>query len=243
MSDYKGYTESLEKILEGATKDYWTSYVDINRHQVNVGKTYLWVAAALIGIYAAAYEKFQDQFFLNSCFIVLGIIAFSLSALAFGICLYAIPARKGYKTIPDKGWGEFSNEAYEILKADSKQVYATFLTSHISKIDHAFAYNFKTNQNRAWLLRFTSWLLIISFAVAIFVASSVSINTLINHNTPSEVQTMSDDDTNTQSSTEPKLDVPKPPPPADTGSSSVSTHSVDNAGSGESTFYTESKDD
>lgn len=245
MSDYEGYTKSLEKILDGVTKDYWSSYVDINRHQVNVCKTYLWVSAALIGVYAAAYEKFQEQFVQNTCFITLGVFAFSLGALAFGICLYAIPARKGYKAIPDIGWGEFSNEAYELLKSNNQQVYATFLTSHISKVDHAYAYNFKTNQNRAWLLRFTSWLLVVSFIVAIFVASSISINTLINHSKPSEAITMSDDSTenNTQSSTstEPKLEVPKPPPPANTGSNTISTHSVDNAASRDNTFITEDK--
>lgn len=51
--EYEGYEEALERILAIAGKDYWTQYVDINRHQVNVAKTYLWVSAALLGVYSA----------------------------------------------------------------------------------------------------------------------------------------------------------------------------------------------
>ena len=39
--DYEGYEKALERSLALAEKDYWTQYVDINRHQVNVSKTYL----------------------------------------------------------------------------------------------------------------------------------------------------------------------------------------------------------
>jgi len=240
LADYEGYTKSLEKILDGVTKDYWASYIDINRHQVSVGKTYLWVSAALVGIYATAYKEFHVQLYGHSCFLVLAIIAFILGCLSFGICLYAIPARKGYKTIPSKGWGEFSHESYSYLKMGNEQVYATFLSSYISKIDNAFAYNFKTNQKRATLLRITSWLLIASFLVAIFLASSVSIEALINPKINTEVTFMSEDDnSNSSVSTEPSLQVPEPPPPADIGSDTVSTHSAETTSSRQ-TFITDS---
>lgn len=35
------YEKSLEKILATVEKDYWTQYVDINRHQVIVSRAYL----------------------------------------------------------------------------------------------------------------------------------------------------------------------------------------------------------
>ncbi|MEJ2060630.1 MAG: hypothetical protein P8Y64_09115 [Gammaproteobacteria bacterium] len=106
--DYEGYAKSLEKVLDGVTKDYWTSYIDINRHQVAVGRTYLWVSAALVGIYAAGFKYFNIEIISSFILTVLGMLSLILAFLAFGICLYAIPARKGYKTIPIKGWGEFS---------------------------------------------------------------------------------------------------------------------------------------
>lgn len=239
MTDYDGYTKSLEKVLEGVTKDYWASYVDINRHQVNVGKTYLWVSAALIGIYVAAYEKFSNDLLSHSCLLILSVVAFSLASLAFGICLYAIPARKGYKTIPNKGWGELSREAYQLLKSSNQQVYATFLTSHIAKTDHAFAHNFKTNLTRAYLLRFTSWLLIASFLAAIFVACVVSFETVTSPYQPREETTMSED-TDQSVTPEPALQVPEPPPPADIGSGIHNTHSIDSSPA--TTFITESED-
>jgi hypothetical protein len=102
--DYEGYAKILEKTLDACQKDYWTQYIDINRHQINVAKTYLWVSAALLGAYAAGYDRFSE-FIISSA--VCGQVFFSLSFLvgviAFGICLYAIPARKGYLPIPNRG--------------------------------------------------------------------------------------------------------------------------------------------
>ena len=200
----------------------------------------MWVSAALIGIYAAAYDRFSPILLGHSCLLVLSLIAFILASLAFGICLYAIPARKGYRAIPNKGWGEFSGEAYNYLKDGSEQVYSTFLTSHISKIDHAFSYNFKTNQSRAALLRFTSWLLILSFSSAIFVASAASIETITNLNQPKKETIMSGDD-DQGNTPEPTLQVPEPPPTADIGGGAVSTHSIDSSPT--TTFITESQDE
>lgn len=179
--DYEGYAKSLEKILDGVTKDFWASYIDVSRHQVGVAKTYLWVSAALLGAYVAVFEKLKEQILANSCLLFIGVIAFSLSCFAFGICLYSIPARKGYKTIPQTGWGEFSHEAYNLTKENKHKVYPAFLSSLISKYDYAFEHNFSTNQARAKLLRITSWLLVGSFSAAIFVAGSSALGLLINH--------------------------------------------------------------
>lgn len=167
--DYDGYIKSLEKICEGLSKDYWSNYIDINRHQVSVGKLYLWVSVTLLGIYSIVFKNYSEYFLKNDCIVILGVLSFLLGGLAFAICLYAIPARKGYKLIPNKGWGEFSSEIYQYIKNNTQQIYATFLTSYIAKIDNAWEYNLKTNQKRASLLRVTSWLLICSFALAIFI--------------------------------------------------------------------------
>lgn len=182
--DYEGYSKSLEKVLDGVTKDYWASYIEINRHQVSVGRTYLWVSAALIGVYAAAFEYFDIQIVGNWVLATLGMLTLALAFLAFGLCLYAIPARKGYKTIPLKGWGEFSHEAYRLLKDKSEALYPTFLGHLISKVDTAFEFNFRTNQKRAWLLRITSWLLIASFCVAGITAVGASFKKYQPNETP-----------------------------------------------------------
>jgi small-conductance mechanosensitive channel len=164
--DYKSYEKCLEKVLESTQKDYWAQYIDINRHQVIVGRAYLWVAAALIGAYTAGYNQFA-QAFSNPIILILFLLAFSFSAVAFGICLYALPARKGYQSIHKKGWGEFSHGAYKLLSEKKDNLYVSFLTDFISKFDEAHKYGFETNQKRAKLLRLTSWLLIISFILAI----------------------------------------------------------------------------
>lgn len=228
--DYEGYTKSLEKILDGATKDYWASYIDVVRHQINVGKNYLWVSVVLLGAYVAAYNKFSSQLLICPIQLLTGIIAVACSCVAFGLCLYGIPARKGYKTIPTSGWGEFSREAYNLLKENNQQVYATFLTSYISKVDNAFEYNFNTNKNRAKFLRITSWLLIASILMAAVVASSAMLENMAKSNLKSGVIKMTDTNQNqeTSTTTAQKLQVPEPPPPADINKSS-STHVVDSA--------------
>jgi len=166
--DYDGYTASPEKVLEAVQKDYWTQYVDLNRHQVFVARTYLWVAAAMIGALFVAFEGFRSPLLESGAF---GLAAFALAAalaiVAFGICLYAIPARKGYRLVHTNGWGELSHEAYSILKDRSPNLHATFLALLIRRFDVATNHCLKTNSRRAKLLRATSWLLIVSFACAL----------------------------------------------------------------------------
>ena len=229
--NYEEYTQSLEKILESAQRDYWAQYVDINRHQVNVGRTYLWVSAALIGAYTAGYQKFINAFD-NPIILSIFLIAFSLSVVAFGLCLYAIPARKGYQSVHKNGWGEFSHIAYQLLSEKKENLYTVFLTDFISRFDVAHNYSLKTNLRRARLLRATSWLLIISFSFAVIglvVSSSGYNDTSLKKE---KVMIESEDTTentgpgNQPSSTD-KPNVPVPPPPAGTQSEQIHTH--DNA--------------
>jgi len=227
--DYQSYENSLEKVLEAAQRDYWAQYIDINRHQVIVGRTYLWVSAALIGAYTAGYQKFE-QLSLNPLVLTIFIVAFSLSVIAFGICLYAIPARKGYQSVHQEGWGEFSHNAYNLLCEKKGNLYAAFLTDFISKFDIAHKYSFDTNQKRAKLLRLTSWFLIISFILAILGLATIAIS-YSNFNLSKEsIMTESNDKTpnsepeNPPTSTD-KPNVPVPPPPAGSQDGQIHTHS------------------
>jgi len=231
--DYESYEKSLEKVLESTQKDYWAQYIDINRHQVIVGRTYLWVSVALIGIYSAGYQNFQDAIH-NALPFALFLLAtsFLLAVIAFGICLYAMPARKGYKTIHSQGWGEFSHSAYQLLKIKKPNLYATFLTNFIYKFDIGHRYNFETNQKRAKLLRFTSWLLIGSFSLALITAITI-VTTYDKAKSKEEIiMPKSDSDspnsdsgvTTNQKSTAEFPDVPVPPPPAGTQGGKIHTH-------------------
>lgn len=245
MQDYEGYEKSLEAIRSEALHAYWTSFLDINVHQVNVGRTYLWVAAALVGAYVAALDRYEKLITGDYLSVIFGASSFTLAAIAFGLCLWAIPARRGYRAIPSRGWGEFSLEAYSLLKNGEPNLYSQFLTNHISTIDHAFAHNFRTNKDRAKLLRATSWLLIASFAIAIVCGIIVlSKNTVAleppKENTVSTEDPKSADPKPESEPADSELSVPEPPPPADIDGSDISTHS-ENPGEG-TTFITEDID-
>ena len=232
--DYQSYDKCLEKILESTQKDYWAQYIDINRHQVNVGRTYLWVSAALIGAYTAGYQKFE-QLLSSPIVFTIFIASFSFSAIAFGICLYAIPARKGYQSVHKEGWGEFSHKAYNLVCEKNENIYAAFLTDFISKFDVAHRYSFETNQKRAKLLRLTSWFLMVSFILAIIglatIGASYKNSNLIKENIMSESNNSSSGSgaENTPASTSSgsgaestpastdKPNVPVPPAPAGSG--------------------------
>lgn len=124
------------------------------------------MSVTLLGFYFLIFNEYNEYILKDNCIIIFSIFSCLLGSLAFAICLYAIPARKGYHLIPKKGWGELSLEAYEYIRYNKPQIYAEFLTSHISKIDYAWAHNIETNKKRACLLRIVSWLLICSFLFA-----------------------------------------------------------------------------
>lgn len=242
--DYPGYAEALEIVAEGVQKDYWTGVIDINRHQLSVVRTYLWVSAALLGAYAAAFDRYYELISITVPAVWLSIVRSIAAALAFGVSLYAIPPRKGYRSIPDSGWGQFSRDAYEILKSLNPTVRATFLTAYIAKVDVAYAHNMKTNKVRAKMLRIASWLLIASFSFASFaaivVASANYDPAIMEENSTMSGEDQGDNNTPTNQSTEPVLSVPEPPPPADTGGSDISTHAQQPITNANRVFITDS---
>ncbi|MBF0676016.1 hypothetical protein [Pseudomonas sp.] len=226
--DYEGYAKALERSLALAEKDYWTQYVDINRHQVNVSKTYLWVAAALLGAYAAAIGKYPAYFLANGCSVLFSLVAILSAVVAFGICLYAMPARRGYKAIPDVSWGEFPALANDHLRRKEKNIYVRTLTALNDKVDKANHHNVATNQSRASLLRVTSWVLIASFVLALLTGISISVPFLIKAIKAMEV--VMPEETQNQSqgqSSESVPDVPAPAGPIYGGNPDLATHSVE----------------
>jgi len=226
--DYDGYQKSLERTLTLAEKDYWTQYIDVNRHQVNVAKTYLWVAVALMGSYTAVFSKYQSLFTTECMTPILAFISAISAIAAFGICLYAIPARKGYHAVSETSWGYFTDKANKMLECDKKRIYIAILTTLCDHVDKANYHNVATNQNRAKLLRRTSWILIISFTFAILTSLSLLANSL-----PVRKVNMTDPTQNkpTQPSQSPKPapDVPKPAGPLSGGNPNISTHSIPNS--------------
>ncbi len=105
--DYESYEKTLKLISDLAEKDYWHQYTTINSHQVGVAKTYLWISAALLGFYVAAFDRYSDMITTNGLTLILSFFSMSTVVIAFGLCIYAIPGRKGYKSIPNNRWIEF----------------------------------------------------------------------------------------------------------------------------------------
>lgn len=235
--DYTSYEKSLEKILAMAEKDYWAQYIDVNRHQVNVAKTYLWVAAALLGSYVAFYEQYKETIWsTNHCTTIVMILSIISGVFAFGLCIYAIPARKGYKSIADPSWGEFSKKSYDLLKGKKENSYSCILTDIVNRVDSSTSYNVATNQKRAKLLRFTSWVLIASFGLALLSGASIAISKLEISITPTKKETiMTTEESKPTAPSEtpaaPTAETPNVPEPAGpigsgTENPNYTTHSV-----------------
>jgi hypothetical protein len=228
--DYEGYEKSLERSLALAEKDYWSQYLDVNRHQVNVAKTYLWVAVAMLGAYGAILNKFPQYLLQNFCVTSFALISVLLVILAFGICLYAIPARQGYKGIPEISWGEFPAHANQLLTKKDKRIYISVLTDLNNKVDKSNWHNIATNQKRASLLRKTSWILIASFLFAVLTGVAYVIP-ISSENSTSNMEKIMPEDNEPQGQSQNQTpetvpDVPTPAGPITGGNPDMSTHTA-----------------
>ena len=174
--DYEAYEKSLEKILEQAQKEYWTHYIDINRHQIIVGRNNLWVAIAFIGALSTLYSSHYDKVDILSIVGLTFIFSYLSVVFAFGVCLYAMPARKGYKTIYENNWVDFSLSALDRLENKDENAYANFLSNLITETDSANIINLETNADRGKLFRITSRLLITSFCLSLICIGLFIIN-------------------------------------------------------------------
>ena len=161
--DSSGYEKTLESILELSQKEFITHVVDLNRHQIIVGRNNLWVAAAMIGSYAALFNKFGCDVDILSSLGNLFSLAFVLAVIAFGLCLYGMPSRKGYAFVYKENWTEIKQKTYEQLKEGKKGIYLIYLDDLIKRTDEANMSNKETNSKRGKIFRITSWLLICSF--------------------------------------------------------------------------------
>lgn len=167
--DSDGYSKSLDKLVAMSEKEYYVHLVDINRHQVVVARTLLWLAVILIGFDIAIIEwayskttKLPDLVpILTPCYffvissIVIGVIAFAFSAIA-------IPAFGGYKPLYQNSWADYSNSAYEKLLSGQDSIYMNTLNDLLTNLDTACAKGNTTNASRGLKLRISSILTILS---------------------------------------------------------------------------------
>ncbi|HIF9439684.1 TPA: hypothetical protein ACX6SL_003891 [Photobacterium damselae] len=212
--DYESYEKGLKLVVDLAEKDYWNQYTNINSYQVSVAKTYLWISAALLGAFVAAYDRYS-AFVLSSGFtLLLALISITLVVIAFGICIYAIPARKGYRAIPEISWGEFSKQSYTYLSEKQSNAYVYLLSGVVDKIDAATLYNIQTNQERARLLRITSWVLVASFSFAVVTAMTASLNYFIELKAIQKIEAPMTEKNTTNSSNQSQTSAPDVPMPA-----------------------------
>jgi hypothetical protein len=163
-------------------------------------------------------------------------ISFFSAVFAFGLCLYAIPARKGYKSIADPSWGEFSQKSHTLLSQKKQNLYVSMLTTLVDRVDSSTYHNVATNQKRAKLLRKTSWILIFSFCFALLSGASFAISKLEIKVKPTKLEaTMTTENNNADTTTEapasPSAEQPDVPTPAGpigqgTNQPNYTTHSL-----------------
>lgn len=177
--DYDGYEKSLDKLVTMSEKEYYVHLVDINRHQVIVAKTLLWLSIVLIGFDIGfmewAYSKAKDSAdlipFLVPCYIFVAISIFA-SVISFGFSVFAIPAFGGYEPLYDDSWADFAGTAHENLIGENDSVYEGTLNALLARLDKACATGNETNGARGFKLRVASIASIVS-------ASSIAISFII----------------------------------------------------------------
>lgn len=212
--DYESYEKSLKLTIDLSEKDYWNQYTNINAYQVSVAKTYLWISAALLGAFVTAYDRYSDSILNSNFTLFFALLSILTVVVAFGVCIYAIPARKGYQAIPEVSWGEFPALSYKYLCEKKANSHVYVLSQIADRIDAATLHNIQTNQDRAKLLRITSWVLIASFSFSVVTAITASLDSYIQlHSTQIVEVSMTDQEpTNTQTPLQSTNapDVPKP---------------------------------
>jgi len=216
--NYADYERSLEKVLEQVQRDFWCQYIDINRHQIIVGRNYLWVSVAIIGALSTLYIRFGTQILFDSALGVSFIVGYISSVVGFGVSLYSMPSKDGYHMPHGGNWSMLTAQAYDQLKDKEKNSYPNFLSDLITKTDEANNKNLITNGRRAKLFRCVYRCLVLSFTASLL-SAVIYISTTNNsgiQNTNSEtVITKENDmnnDNNSGSSTD-NTDQPEVKPP------------------------------
>lgn len=167
--DAEGYSNTLDKLVTMSEKEYYTHLVDINRHQVIVAKTLLWLSIVIIGFdigfvewsYSKVLEDKERIPMLTPSFIFVG-FSMLCGVIGFAFASLAIPAFGGYEPLYKKSWGEYSNNAFNDFEKGSDSVYSNALTDILSQLDLACSVGSNTNSKRGDKLRKSSYLSIAS---------------------------------------------------------------------------------
>lgn len=167
--DNVGYTKSLEKLVTMSEKEYYVQFVDINRHQIVVARTILWLLVIIIGFDIALMEWIYNKLSaLDDKVVTLTPIYFCLilsiisSVSAFYFSVMSIPAFGGYLSLYRNSWAEYSNSSFKHFEEQGANVEAYTLNRLLERLDKACKKGHSTNRDRAIKLRTSSILLIAS---------------------------------------------------------------------------------
>lgn len=167
--DSEGYSNSLEKLVTMSEKEYYVHLVDINRHQVVVARTLLWMSVILIGFDITVVEwaysktvKLPDLIPILTPFYFFVISSIVLSVAAFAFSAIAIPAFGGYEPLYENSWADYSNSAHEKLLKGDDSIYMNTLNELLTNLDAACDKGNTTNGARGLKLRVSSILTILS---------------------------------------------------------------------------------
>lgn len=163
------YTKSLDKLVTMAEKEYYVHLVDINRHQVTVAKTLLWLSIVFIGFniailewaYAIASSAKEILPILTPCyfFIATSILA---SVVGFAFAVFSIPAFGGYRPLYCNSWADYPNKVTDNMEKPDAYIYLNILNELLTNLDKACDDGNATNGRRGLALRVSSILLIVS---------------------------------------------------------------------------------
>jgi len=170
--DSDGYAKTLEKVLTLAEKEYYVQLVDINRHQVVVSRTILWLLVVLIGFDFALIDWFHSSLSgenakvsaLAACWFF-AIAAVVAGAIAFTFAALAIPSIGNYSKLYTNSWADYTESAYKNWEDGNSFVYETELSNILSKVDIACNQGSTTNHGRGVKLRIASIMAIVSAAL------------------------------------------------------------------------------
>lgn len=181
--DLEGYNKSLDKLVTMAEKEYYANLVDINRHQVSVARTLLWLAVVILGFDVSfiewSFEKTKTIHeaipFLTGCYIFVCLSVFC-SIISFSFAVFAIPAFGGYAPLYKKSWSEYAQPAYEKLQAAEDSIFANTLNEILTNLDAACIKGSETNASRGFKLRISSIFSVIAIVLVFIGLLVFSIN-------------------------------------------------------------------
>ncbi len=174
--DLDGYTKALDKLVSMGEKEYYIHLVDINRHQIGVARTLLWLSIIIFGFNISfiewSFEKSKDIEnyipFLTGCYVFVCLSALC-NIISFGFSVCAIPAFGGYAPLYKKSWAEYAQPAYKNLHEGQDSIFASTLNEILANLDAACIQGSETNASRGFKLRVSS-IFVVSSIVLVFIS-------------------------------------------------------------------------